>query len=78
MTQVQPSITCPQCGNTSYNPNDIREGYCGYCHWWTSDPDLGPHFAAVQVQVEQGAAAMQEGPGYIRQAIASVVRAYRR
>lgn len=20
---------------TSYNPNDIREGYCGSCHDWT-------------------------------------------
>lgn len=29
-------ITCPLCGMTSYNPNDIREGYCGKCHDWTS------------------------------------------
>ena len=33
----QPSITCPVCGMTSYNPNDIREGYCGNCHDWTSE-----------------------------------------
>jgi transposase len=32
----QPSITCPVCGRTSYNPNDIREGYCGHCHDWTT------------------------------------------
>ena len=19
---------------TSYNPNDVREGYCGNCHTW--------------------------------------------
>lgn len=31
-----PSITCPNCGATSYNPNDIREGYCGNCHDFTS------------------------------------------
>jgi len=31
----QPSFTCPKCGMTSYNPNDIREGYCGNCHTWT-------------------------------------------
>lgn len=31
----QPSITCPVCRMTSYNPNDIREGYCGNCHDWT-------------------------------------------
>jgi hypothetical protein len=35
-TVAEPSITCPRCGRTSYNPNDIREGYCGYCHDWTS------------------------------------------
>ena len=33
-----PSITCPICDRTSYNPNDIREGYCGNCHVWTSPP----------------------------------------
>ena len=24
--------TCPECGWTSYNPNDVRERYCGHCH----------------------------------------------
>lgn len=33
---VHPSITCPRCNMTSYNPNDIREGYCGNCHDWTT------------------------------------------
>ena len=27
-----PSITCPRCGRTSYNRNDVRERYCGACH----------------------------------------------
>lgn len=27
-----PSITCPKCGRTSYNRNDIEQGYCGHCH----------------------------------------------
>lgn len=36
MTTDQPSITCPVCHMTSYNPNDIREGYCGNCHAWTA------------------------------------------
>jgi len=31
-----PSISCPRCGMTSCNPNDIREGYCGNCHDWTT------------------------------------------
>ena len=26
------SITCPHCHMTSYNPNDIEQGYCGFCH----------------------------------------------
>ena len=30
-----PSITCPVCHLTSYNPNDVSEGYCGNCHDWT-------------------------------------------
>ena len=28
----QSSITCPQCGRTSYHPQDIRHMYCGNCH----------------------------------------------
>jgi hypothetical protein len=32
------SITCPRCGMTSHNPNDVREGYCGNCHDWTTKP----------------------------------------
>lgn len=32
---TNPSITCPVCQMTSYNPNDIRQGYCGNCHAWT-------------------------------------------
>ena len=26
------SITCPKCGWTSYNENDIEKEYCGNCH----------------------------------------------
>lgn len=33
----QPSITCPVCGMRSYHPMDVKEGYCGRCHDWTSD-----------------------------------------
>lgn len=33
-----PSITCPKCLRTSHHPMDIREGYCGACHDWTSHP----------------------------------------
>jgi hypothetical protein len=34
----QPSFLCPRCGMRSYNPNDIRWGYCGACHDYTGDP----------------------------------------
>lgn len=27
-----PSIKCPQCHKRSYNPNDIQQKYCVYCH----------------------------------------------
>lgn len=32
------SITCPKCGMTTYDPDDIEEGYCGKCHDWTGVP----------------------------------------
>lgn len=31
------SFTCPTCGATSWNPNDVRYGYCGRCHAFTGD-----------------------------------------
>ena len=36
------TFTCPCCGKVSHNPNDLEQGYCGLCHWWTGDPVLGP------------------------------------
>lgn len=30
------SITCPDCGRTSWHPEDVRQGYCGYCHDFTA------------------------------------------
>ena len=32
-----PSITCVHCWRTSFNPNDIRHGYCGHCHAFFPD-----------------------------------------
>ena len=37
-----PVFTCPCCGATSPHPKDIEFRYCGRCHWWTGDPNLGP------------------------------------
>lgn len=28
-------FTCPKCFATSFNPNDLEEGYCGRCHEFT-------------------------------------------
>lgn len=32
------SITCPVCGMTSYNLNDVKYGYCGNCCKFTGEP----------------------------------------
>ncbi len=41
-TKPQPSITCPRCGMTSYNPNDIEQRYCGNCHMFHADMKQNP------------------------------------
>ena len=33
----RPSFICPRCGAESFNPNDIRERYCGRCHVFVDD-----------------------------------------
>lgn len=43
-------FTCPQCGITSWNPNDAAEGYCGRCHWWTGVPGLAEILDQPDVQ----------------------------
>jgi predicted nucleic-acid-binding Zn-ribbon protein len=40
------SITCPKCGVTSYNPNDIEQRHCGYCHQF-------PEFLIVSIQMRE-------------------------
>lgn len=39
--KIQPSLTCPRCNRKTHHPFDVKDGYCGYCQWWTSDPVLG-------------------------------------
>lgn len=29
---VERGFTCPVCGRTSWNVNDVREGWCNNCH----------------------------------------------
>jgi hypothetical protein len=38
VTHRYPSITCPRCGLTSYNHNDIAQRYCAKCHDWNPAP----------------------------------------
>ena len=44
-----PSFTCPRCHLTSYNENDVREGYCGNCHDWTAGSVSARDQAAPEV-----------------------------
>jgi ribosomal protein L37E len=39
--QQDKSITCPRCGWTSYNPNDVAMQYCGHCHRFFDELDEG-------------------------------------
>ncbi len=42
---MQPSIKCKKCSKKSYNANDIRELFCGYCnkfHKGTEDYEIDP------------------------------------
>lgn len=34
---TRPSFTCPVCGCTSYNPNDVVHRYCGNCRAFVDD-----------------------------------------
>ena len=36
--QRVPAFTCPRCGRTSHNLQDVAAGYCGACHDWTREP----------------------------------------
>jgi hypothetical protein len=38
MPDATASVRCPRCGLTSHHPDDVRQGYCGHCHDWTSEP----------------------------------------
>lgn len=39
---AEQSITCPRCSMTSYNPTDVRMGYCGNCRAFTRDESPSP------------------------------------
>lgn len=31
------AITCTRCGHTSFNPNDVKNKYCGHCQTFHND-----------------------------------------
>lgn len=33
------SIACPRCMRVSFHSQDVKEGYCGYCHAFTRGED---------------------------------------
>ena len=38
---MEMKIKCPNCGMESYNPNDIENKYCGNCHAFLEDIQIG-------------------------------------
>lgn len=36
----KPAYTCPKCGMTSHNLNDVENRYCGNCHVFEADVPL--------------------------------------
>ena len=42
------SITCPICGKTSYNPNDVEQRYCANCHAFWGDLAEGTRVERVR------------------------------
>ena len=38
----RPVFVCPECSTTSFNPNDIRENYCGRCHKFFPEEPINP------------------------------------
>lgn len=39
---VAAGFLCPRCGRRSSHFEDLREGYCGSCHYWTAEPVAAP------------------------------------
>jgi hypothetical protein len=37
------SFKCPKCRRVSYNPNDIAQKYCGSCHLFFGELEIGLH-----------------------------------
>ena len=57
-------FVCPFCRAVSYNPNDIRERYCGRCHVFVDD--------ALREGCERALAALERREATIQAIVAAV------
>lgn len=57
----QQSITCPQCGMTSHNPNDVEYRYCGNCKEYHEQIDARADIKAKELY---GPKALAKRTGY--------------
>lgn len=48
------AIECLDCGKTSYNTNDVKQRYCGYCHKFHHAHDLYEGRLVMTQRVTQG------------------------
>lgn len=79
---AESSFTCPVCGATSYNPNDVAEGYCGRCHDFTRkrlppfrDGTLHVCADLCSTCVFRPGNLMHLQPGYVRELVADNLQA---
>jgi hypothetical protein len=42
---------CPFCARVSYNPNDVQQQYCGYCHVFIEDERRRREHTAARAKV---------------------------
>ena len=53
MKSKQPSITCSQCGRTSYHPQDIARAFCGYCKLWHNKREVNQMTIVPTIYVDK-------------------------
>jgi hypothetical protein len=52
-----PVFECPVCGTISSHADDVREGYCGWCHDWTGGEFPGAAAFAAAYAASSGVTA---------------------
>jgi ribosomal protein L37E len=64
-------ITCPSCGLTSYNVNDVEQGFCGKCGLYHRAPRMVE--VAMRLNLEEMTRAFYDAGERIRQWHVAVV-----